>query len=131
MDPIDQLEGMLGRRRERSGVLVAVDDRGYICRWPGGSVDSIAWDDLLAVVIRTTDQGPMQEDVFLVLRSAGGDCVIPQSNEITDDLLVRFQRTLPGFDSMAVIQATGSTENATFVCWEAPEGRRPGQKPSS
>ena len=128
MDPIAWLEDNLGRRRERTGVLVSFDDRGYSCRWPGGSVDSIAWDELRGVEIRTTDQGPVQEDVFLVLRSAGGDCVIPQGNESTDRILERLQK-LPGFDNHAVLQAMSCSDNATFVCWEAPGGGRSAQKP--
>jgi hypothetical protein len=130
VDPITWLEDTLGRRRERSGVLVLFDDRGYSCRWPDGSVDPIAWGDLLAVEIRTTNEGPLLEDVFLVLRSAGGDCVIPQAEEVTDDILVRLQK-LPGFDNEAVIAAMHCTDNARFVCWEAPGGSRPAQKPPS
>ncbi len=128
MDPITWLEDSLGRRRDRTGALVSYDGRGYDCRWPGGSVDSIGWRELLAVEIRTTDQGPVQEDVFLVLRSAGGDCVIPQADEGSDFLLEWLQQ-LPGFDNHAVLQAMSCTDNATFICWEAPRDPRPGQKP--
>jgi hypothetical protein len=130
VDPIAWLEDTLGRRRERTGVLVSFDDRGYVCRWPGGSVASIAWAELLAVEICTTDQGPVRDDVFLVLRNAGGDCVISQADESTDQLLVRLQK-LPGFDNEAVLAAMACIDNATFVCWEAPAGTRPVQKPAS
>jgi hypothetical protein len=130
VDPITWLEDTLGRRRDRTGVLASFDDRGYVCRWRGGAVDAIAWSELLAVEIRTTDQGPVRDDVFLVLRSAHGDCTISQSDETSDLLLERVQK-LPGFDSEAVLAAMACIENATFVCWEAPEGRRPAQKPLS
>ena len=80
--------------------------------------------------IRTTDQGPIRDDVFLVLRSRGGDCVISQTDETTDRLLEWLQ-TLPGFDNEAVLQAMACIENVTFVCWEPPKGPRPGQKPPS
>jgi hypothetical protein len=130
VDPIAWLEDSLGRRRERSGELVSFDGRGFECRWQDGSVDSIAWKELRAVEIRTTDLLPPLDDIFLVLRSARGDCLIPQAEEISDVVLEWVQK-LPGFDSEAVLEAMRCQDKATFVCWEAPGGPRPGRKPSS
>lgn len=95
---------------------VTIDDRGVSCHWPDGSETGIAWGALRAVTIRTTDAGPREEDVFLVLEGAGAACCIPQGADGSDELLERLQR-LPGFDNEAVIAAMGCTDNATFPCW--------------
>ena len=102
--------------RGRPRAVVTFDDRGVTCRRIGGVVESVAWDDLHSVEIRTTDEGPFVEDVFLVLHAAGGGCVVPQEAEGFADLIGRLQR-LPGFDNGALISAMTCAENATFPCW--------------
>lgn len=98
---------------------VEFDDTEIRRRRGKGTVESITWDELAAIDIVTTDQGPHTEDVFWVLmnhdRSRG--CAIP--GESVTDLLPRLQ-ALPGFDNGAVIQAMGSTSNARFVVWRRP-----------
>lgn len=86
---------------------------------PDGVEETIRWDDLHEVVIVTTDEGPWQDDVFLMLVAADGKsgCVVPQSAEGSQQLLERLQQ-LPGFDSGAVVEAMGSTSEATFPCWK-------------
>ena len=98
---------------------VEFDDTEIRRRRGSSTVESITWDELAAIDIVTTDQGPHTEDVFWVLmnhdQSVG--CAIP--GEIVTDLLPRLQ-ALPGFDNGAVIQAMGSTANARFVVWRRP-----------
>ena len=86
---------------------------------PDGIVESIRWDVLCEVGILTTDDGPLQEDVFFLLIASDGKsgCVVPQGAEGCDHLLERLQK-LPGFDNEAVIKAMGSTAHAKFVCWK-------------
>jgi hypothetical protein len=83
--------------------------------------ERITWSDLAEVGILTTDQGPLQEDVFWVLlgRDGKSGCAIPQSSEGADRLLEFFQR-LPDFQHDVVIKAMGSTNNAKFTCWQRP-----------
>lgn len=86
---------------------------------PDGVEERIRWSELHEVGILTTDEGPMQEDVFFLLIAADGKsgCVVPQGAEGCEDLLERLQK-LPGFDNEAVIKAMGSASNAKFVCWK-------------
>jgi hypothetical protein len=77
----------------------------------------LAWSDLLAVEIATTDSGPFAEDVFWVLRGVGAAVVIPQSASGSDVLLTRLQQ-LAGFDNGAVIAAMSSAGTERFLCWE-------------
>lgn len=82
----------------------------------GEETRNIAWDDLRAVLIETTDQGPFVEDVWWILIDSKGHCIIPQ--EIGGNALLARLQTLPGFDNDAVIAAMASVENKLFVCWQ-------------
>jgi hypothetical protein len=44
--------------------------------------------------------------------------VVPMDAEGEHALLKTMQRRLAGFDNMAVVEAMGSTRNASFVIWE-------------
>jgi hypothetical protein len=106
------------RRTPAPRCAVAIDERGVRCHRPDGTVEGVAWDDLRAVEILTTDAGPWSEDLFWVLHGRDGGCVVPQGASGADALLARLQE-LPGFNNLAVIQAMGSAEEARFPCWNA------------
>ena len=83
-----------------------------------GTIEEVAWEDLVEVQIVTTDEGPFVDDVFFLLagRNGTGVCV-PQGAPGSAPLLERLQR-LPHFDNDQVIQAMMSSKNARFVCWK-------------
>ncbi len=99
---------------------VTCKDEGLECRWCC-SAASVKWDDIQRIVIRTTDLGPFDADVFFVIEAAGLRFVIPQDAAGTDELLERLQR-LPGFDNQAVIDSMVSTGNKDFLCWQRESG---------
>jgi hypothetical protein len=93
-----------------------VDDAGVTVRSDAG-VATVAWTDLAAVSIRTTDAGPFEDDLHWELhRREGGVLTVGSETDGIDALLDRLQR-LPGFDNEAVIAASSSTHNASFPCW--------------
>lgn len=91
---------------------------GLIYHQPDGEARTVLWENLRAVLIETTDQGPFVEDVWWILVDAAGHCIISQETG-GEALLERLQQ-LPGFDNDAVIEAMGSVENKIFVCWQCP-----------
>ena len=95
---------------------VSFNAAGVAYTQPGGTARLVAWSDLWAVEVATTDAGPFAEDVFWVLHGAGQTLMIPQSAGGSDALLARLQE-LPGFDSRAVIAAMSSAGNERFPCW--------------
>jgi hypothetical protein len=97
--------------------VVSVSEDRIACTRPDGLVESVTWHDLKAVVLKTTDEGPILADVFWMLIGDKGGCVIPQGATGEDALLSRLQ-ALPGFKSDAVTAAMSSTENRRFLCWE-------------
>jgi hypothetical protein len=97
---------------------VVIDEVGVRRELGDGHVEYVAWRNLVGVDIVTTSSGPFGDDFFFVLHGRDGrGCLVPLA--FADALLERF-RTLPGFDHGAVIQASGSTADARFVCWRAP-----------
>jgi hypothetical protein len=96
--------------------LVSVDDWGVRCARPDGTVECVAWDELEAVEVHTTQYGPFIEDVFFVLIGSMG-CVVPQLAQGTDELVARLV-ALPGFDDERWAKAMSSTTEARFRCWQ-------------
>ncbi len=108
-------------RRDRDRVLerVDVDDLGVRHTLVDGTVEAVTWAELVRVEAVTTDQGPYVEDLyFLLFARDGHGCAVRQDH--SQAVLPRLL-DLPGFDHAAFVTACGSTENARFVCWVAPE----------
>ena len=102
-------------------ITVEIGDECIICRRSATRQEGVRWADLKAVLIETTDQGPFQNDVFWVLVGETSRCVVPQEALGAQQLLAKLQ-TLAGFDNNVVVEAMGSAENRTFVCWRRPDG---------
>jgi hypothetical protein len=83
---------------------------------PDGVTRTVNWDELRAVLIETTDQGPFVEDVWWILVDSAGHCIIPQ--ETGGERLLSWVQKLPNFDNDAVIAAMASVESKIFVCWQ-------------
>ena len=95
---------------------VSFDDKGVRLLSHDGILRSVNWDDLQAVVIETTDQGPFVEDVFFVLVGKNGGCVVPHGAAGADALFKRLGK-LPGFDYDAACRAMSCAVNNRFLCW--------------
>jgi hypothetical protein len=65
---------------------VSFDMQGVAYTTPGVT-RRIAWADLQAVEVATTDAGPFAEDVFWVLHGAGPPVMVPQSAGGSDAFL--------------------------------------------
>lgn len=97
---------------------VAFNEEKVVRTMSNGEVEVVRWSELQSVAVITTGDGPWSEDVFWVLRSQSGEgAAVPQGAQGAEELLKRLQ-ALPGFRDDLFIQAMGSTQNATFVCWE-------------
>lgn len=95
--------------------------------WRGRGVqtyESLRWDELTQVTIITTDEGPFVEDFFWLLRGQDDERGIAIGLGLAQhiDLLGRLGR-LPGFDFMASVEATGSTQHGRFLCWSGQPGQ--------
>ena len=94
--------------------------KGFVAPKPNNKEEHISWAKLDAVLIETTDQGPILPDVFwlLITKDMSSGCVIPQGATGEDRLLEVLQKRLPGFNSEMVIKAKTSTDNQRFLVWD-------------
>lgn len=106
-----------GVSEEDPEVTITAD--GVSCYYPSQhKTEKISWKDMNMIDILTTNKGPQQGDVFIMLEESREKGVaIPQTNikskEITDSIT-----KLPGFDHRTFIKAMGSTEYKWFRVWE-------------
>ena len=125
---LNWMMGFIDTARHAPRPLVTFDEVGVRRCVPRGEDEYVRWDDLQAVTIVTTDEGPWVEDVYWLLAGAGGRGCAIANGAMPPDLLARLQE-LEGFDHRAVIDAMGSCDDASFSCWRrgggdvAPEGR--------
>jgi hypothetical protein len=102
-------------------MAITLDSTGVGYRREDGTPAHLAWADLRAVWVMTTDDGPFAPDFFFVLLGPG-DTHVTIADEVPTgpDLLARLQ-DLPGFDNEAFIAATASTDNARWLVWRSAE----------
>jgi hypothetical protein len=100
-------------------VSVYFDDEQISVIQQDGTAESIMWRDLTAVMIKTTDQGPFNEDAFFILigKDEQSDCVVPHGASGESDMFSALQQRLAGFDNEKAIEAMSSTKNNTFLVW--------------
>lgn len=105
-----------------SVVSVHFDDKAIVTHHPGGAEQAIAWGDIASVTVRTTAGGPFVTDLFWVLAARDGrsGVTVPMGATGEQEFLRAMQSRLHGFDNMSVVEAMGSTDDASFVVWEAP-----------
>lgn len=97
--------------------IVTCDKESVTCCHPNENPQTVAWNDLLSVVIETNDSGPWLCDVFWRLRGSNSECIVPQG-ATGEKLLIDALQKLPHFDNEAMISAMHSVDNAQFECWK-------------
>ena len=105
---------------DETQTVVSVNSRGVTCTRPG-LTEHVDWDAIERIEIVTTDEGPVHEDVWLLLAGREQGCAIPQGSPafkqlLFDDLKDRFEP----LDYKAVTNAMSSAQNARFLVWKNP-----------
>jgi hypothetical protein len=108
------------RPRSATAFFVSHDEHMISVRRPDGTDQAIAWNDLGAVNVLTTDAGPFEVDLFWVLSDRDGHRgpVVPMGADGEHEFLQAMQARLHGFDNMAVVEAMGSTSMSSFLVWD-------------
>src|SRR5262249_51348871 len=102
---------------------VEITDLGVTRRfgpWLGRKREErVFWEELTRVEILTTDEGPFTEDFFFLLEGRDGAGVaVSNALAVKHELVAILQRRLPGLDSRAIIEASGSTARRRFLVWQ-------------
>jgi len=96
-------------------MTIEFDEHGF-----GTGARRIRWDELTAVGIRTTAEGPFREDVYWQFLLRDGAVELPGS-VVDGAALDVLQRRLAGMDSLKVIAAMGRAEERVFRVWHVEE----------
>lgn len=87
-------------------------------------LDTIRWDQLEVVGLRTTAEGPFAEDVFWVLVYRGGRRVDVPSLLVGDDVIDVMVKHLPGLDCAKVVDAMACSQERVFRLWHRTQSPR-------
>jgi len=100
------------------GARISLDASGVTLVREAGTT-RVRWDDVAEVRVRTTGEGPLSEDLFLELDTAGARPAmsIPSEAEGFDHLLGAVVERLAGFDMDRVIEAATCLEASEAVVW--------------
>jgi hypothetical protein len=108
------------RKSSRKNCVVTFDKNIIKCKRPNGAIESVKWNELQAVIIETTDQGPVVDDIFWILLGKNDSgCVIPSESIGVKKILKAMQGALNGFDNEKVIEAMSCCENNKFLIWSS------------
>ncbi|WP_283139133.1 hypothetical protein [Rhizohabitans arisaemae] len=101
---------------------VYVTEEGVARHYADGSVDALAWEDVVEVRVQAAeDSGP---DVLVVLLDRDGQvCVVPQS--ATDASFFTRLRYLPEFDPDRLAAVVADADDIQTVVWRSPEPPSP------
>jgi hypothetical protein len=95
---------------------VYVTEEGVTRHYADGSVEALAWEDVVEVRV-VTEAG---EDVLYILLDRDGEgCVVPRS--ATDATFLARLRYLPDFDLERLTLAADSAHDGVVVVWRSPD----------
>lgn len=86
-----------------------------------GLHEAVSWADLTEVSLVTKNDGPRDEDLFVLLRGRNNNGVmIPHTLAVESGVLTELQLRLSDFDNVAFVNAMTSTADGEFVLWRTP-----------
>jgi hypothetical protein len=101
---------------------VYVTEEGVARHYADGSVEALAWEDV--VEVRVGGQTSAGAEVFIILLDRDGEgCVVPRS--ATDATFLARLRYLPDFDLDRLSNAVEQAGDGYVVIWRSPEPPSP------
>jgi hypothetical protein len=70
-------EARKGAAPSERHVVVRTDAEGISATFPDGTRQTVRWDEVESIVIRTNDAGPWGTDVWWMIEGATARCVYP------------------------------------------------------
>ncbi|MFI7438383.1 hypothetical protein [Nonomuraea indica] len=99
---------------------VYVTEEGVTRHYADGSVEALAWEDVVEVRVAAEPGTPPGSEVLYVLLDRDGQgCVVPRS--ATDATFLARLRYLPDFDEDRLHLAAASADDAAVVVWRSPD----------
>lgn len=83
------------------------------------TVETVRWDALVRVEVRTRETGPQRRDpLFLLFGSDGGGVAVPGPLAERHGLVALLRQRLPGWREQALADALATAQRSTFTLWE-------------
>lgn len=95
---------------------VYVTEEGVARHYADGSVDALAWEDVVEVRV---GGDPDSDILYILLDREGQGCVVPES--ATDTAFLARLRYLPDFDVDRLGEAVDAARDDYVVVWRSPE----------
>ncbi|MEU4572383.1 hypothetical protein ACBI99_15455 [Nonomuraea sp. ATR24] len=95
---------------------VYVTEEGVTRHYADGSVEALAWEDVVEVRVATE---PEADVLYILLDREGEGCVVPRS--ATDATFLARLRYLPDFDLDRLTTASDSAHDGVVVVWRSPD----------
>ncbi|WP_433250219.1 hypothetical protein ACQPYK_03785 [Streptosporangium sp. CA-135522] len=95
---------------------VYVTEEGVARHYADGSVDALAWEDVVEVRV---GGDPESDILYILLDRDGQGCVVPKS--ATDTAFLTRLRYLPDFDLDRLGEAVHAARDDYVVVWRSPE----------
>jgi hypothetical protein len=95
---------------------VYVTEEGVTRHYADGSVEALAWEDVVEVRVVTETEADV---LFILLDRDGEGCVVPRS--ATDATFLARLRYLPDFDLDRLTMAADSAQDGAVVVWRSPD----------
>jgi hypothetical protein len=103
---------------------VYVTEEGVTRHYADGSVEALAWEDVVEVKVGGHAPSDERGDVYIVLLDRDGEgCVVPRS--ATDASFLARLRYLPDFDLERLSMAVESANDGYVVVWRSPDPPSP------
>ncbi len=103
---------------------VYVTEEGVTRHYADGSVEALAWEDVVEVRVSGVTSPDELADVLIVLLDRDGEgCVVPRS--ATDATFLARLRYLPDFDLDRLSSAVEGADDDYVVVWRTPEPPSP------
>lgn len=103
---------------------VYVTEEGVTRHYADGSVEALAWEDVVEVRVGGLAPADGRADVLIVLLDRDGEgCVVPRS--ATDATFLARLRYLPDFDLDRLSTAFESANDGYVVVWRSPDPPSP------
>jgi len=96
---------------------VTITDDAITVEHPKRKTETAYWDDLNAIKLINTDEGPWLPDIWLALIGTKSGCTIPHGSKGFEDaynIISKYE----GFNLELFIESMSCTNNAEFLLWE-------------
>jgi hypothetical protein len=120
MGILDKLFGKSKPKNPEEEYIITITDESIKVEHLSRKTEVILWNDIEAIKLINTDDGPFAPDVWLALIGKNTGCIIPQETkgfETVYDIISKYEN----FNFENFIESMSCTTNQEFLLWKKEE----------